>query len=269
MLRQIVSILPRVTAPHTAWRVSGICLQQQRFAGHNKWSKVKHTKGAKDAKKSVLYSKISLEIVSAARAGGGDPGLNYRLAAILNRAKAANMPRDNVENALKKALDKNKDDLENVIYECVGPAGIAIIVEALTDKKSRTVKEVKEVLNRYGGSVSSVGYLFDKKGKVAFTPGESNASFDEIMDAAIDCGAEDIEEEENMYQVICEYSDLNTVSKALMNKNYEVQEIEATYIPTSTVEIEDKEAVEVVEKCLDDMEGLDDVVKVHCNAVIV
>lgn len=142
--------------------------------------------------------------------------------------------------------------------------------EALTDKKSRTVKEVKEVLSKAGGSVSSVGYLFEKKGKVVFTPGESGHSFEQIMDNAIDCGAEDIEEdpEENLVEVTCDFSDLNTVSKALMDFNYEVQEIEATYIPLSTVEVEDKDTIELVEKCLDNMENLDDVVKIHCNAVI-
>ncbi|KAL7315447.1 hypothetical protein PS15m_004667 [Mucor circinelloides] len=254
----------------TLWKPTSICLQQQRYAGHNKWSKVKHTKGAKDAKKSIMYSKMSLEIVSAARAGGIDPSVNNKLQAILNRAKAASMPKDNIENALKKASDKNKDDLENVQYECVGPGGIALIVEALTDKKSRTVKEVKEVLNRVGGSVSSVGYLFDKKGKVVFSPGESGHSFEQIMDNAIDCGAEDIEEdpEENLVEVICEFSDLNNVSKALMDHKYEVQEIEATYIPLSTVDVEDKDTAELVEKCLEDMDNLDDVVKIHCNAVI-
>jgi transcriptional/translational regulatory protein YebC/TACO1 len=120
------------------------------------------------------------------------------------------------------------------------------------------------------GSVSSVSYLFDKKGKVVFSPGESGHTFEQIMDNAIDCGAEDIEEdpEENLVEVICEFSELNTVSKALMDFKYEVQEIEATYIPLSSVEVEDKEMQELVEKCLDDMENLNDVVKIHSNAVI-
>lgn len=142
--------------------------------------------------------------------------------------------------------------------------------EALTDKKSRTVKEVKEVLSKVGGSVSSVSYLFEKKGKVVFTPGESGHSFEQIMDNAIECGAEDIEEdpEENMVEVICDFSDLNNVSKALMDCKYEVQEIEATYIPLSSVEVQDKDTIELVEKCLENMDNLDDVVKIHCNAVI-
>ncbi|KAI9356040.1 transcriptional regulator TACO1-like protein [Pilaira anomala] len=274
MLRRISSIGLTKTRSfaktQTVWKPIPICLQQQRFAGHNKWSKVKHTKGAKDAKKSILFSKLSLEIVSAARAGGTDPTLNNKLQAILNRAKAASMAKESIENALKKGGDRNKEDLESVLYECVGPGGIALIVQALTDKKSRTVKEVKEVLNKVGGSVSSVSYLFEKKGKVVFTPGESGHSFEQIMDIAIDCGAEDIEEDEqeNLIEVTCEFNDLNTVSKALMDHKYEVQEIEATYIPLSTVEVQDKETIELVEKCLDDMENLGDVVKIHCNAVV-
>ncbi|CAO3678279.1 unnamed protein product [Rhizopus stolonifer] len=180
------------------------------------------------------------------------------------------MPKDSIENALRKATDKNKADLEHVLYECVGPAGTALIVEALTDKKSRAVKEVKEVLNRVGGSVSSVGYLFDKKGRVVFTAGESNHSFEEIMDFAIESGVEDIEEgEENLVEVTCEFSELNAISKTLMNQRYEVQEVEAAYIPTSLVEVTDPEAIELVTKCLDDMEELEDVVKVHSNAVVI
>ncbi|KAG1370551.1 hypothetical protein G6F61_011937 [Rhizopus arrhizus] len=142
--------------------------------------------------------------------------------------------------------------------------------EALTDKKSRTVKEVKEVLNRVGGSVSSVGYLFDKKGRVAFTPGESNHSFEQIMDVAIDSGVEDIEEDQdnNLIEVTCEFSELNTISKKLMNQKYEVQQIEATYIPTSIIELKDRDTIELVTKCLEDMEDLEDVVKVHSNVVI-
>ncbi|OBZ89546.1 hypothetical protein A0J61_02402 [Choanephora cucurbitarum] len=273
MLRRITTLSltsPQFNRTQTLYKPVSVCLQQQRFAGHNKWSKVKHTKGAKDAKKSIMFSKIALEIVNAARVGGTDPNVNNKLQAILNRAKASNMPKDNIENALKKAGDKNKDDLENVLYECVGPGGIALIVEALTDKKSRTVKEVKEVLSKTGGSVTSVGYLFDKKGKVVFSAGESGHSFEQIMDNAIDCGAEDIEEdpEENLVEVICDFSELNNVSKALMDHQYEVQQIEATYVPLSSVEVQGQETIDLVEKCLDDMENLNDVVKIHSNAVI-
>ncbi|KAG1475185.1 hypothetical protein G6F57_010003 [Rhizopus arrhizus] len=259
MLRTLTTSLLK-TRPSVQPQLSLIYLQQQRFAGHNKWSKVKHTKGAKDAKKSILYSKISLEIVSSARSGGTDPSVNNKLAAVLNRAKAASMPKDSIENALKKATDKNKADLENVLYECVGPGGMALIV----------VKEFKEVLNRVGGSVSSVGYLFDKKGRVAFTPGESNHSFEQIMDVAIDSGVEDIEEDQdnNLIEVTCEFSELNTISKKLMNQKYEVQQIEATYIPTSIIELKDRDTIELVTKCLEDMEDLEDVVKVHSNVVI-
>ncbi|KAI8393512.1 transcriptional regulator TACO1-like protein [Radiomyces spectabilis] len=179
------------------------------------------------------------------------------------------MPKDNIENAMKKASDKNnKDVLEDMVYEAVGPGGIAMIIEAVTDKKSRTVKDVKEVLNRVGGSVTSVGYLFEKKGKIAFTAGESGHSFEEMMDAAIEAGAEDIEEEEDVVEIICEFPQLNAISKALSDHRYEVQDMSATYIPMSSMEIADKDTAELVEKCLDDMENLDDVVKIHCNAVI-
>ncbi|KAI8089556.1 transcriptional regulator-domain-containing protein [Halteromyces radiatus] len=246
----------------------GCLYQQQRFAGHNKWSKVKHTKGAKDAKKSKLFSKIGLEITRAVRAGGSDPNINTRLSTILNRAKANNMTKDSIENAMKKASDKNRDAMEDVLYECYGPGGIAMIIEAVTDKKSRAVKEVKEVLNRHGGSVSSVGWLFEKKGKIAFATGESGHTLDQMMDAAIDAGAEDIEEEEDLVEITCDFTELNNISKTLSNQQYEVREMEATYIPQSSMEITDPEMIETVAKCLESMENLDDVVKIHCNAVL-
>ncbi|KAL0088071.1 transcriptional regulator TACO1-like protein [Phycomyces blakesleeanus] len=241
---------------------------QRRFAGHNKWSKVKHTKGAKDAKKSKLYSKISLEIVSAVRAGGPDAAMNSRLAAVLNRAKAASMPKDNVEGALKKANNKDKDTVEDIIYECYGPGGIAMIIETVTDKKSRTVKEVKEVLNRLGGSVSSVGWLFEKKGKIVFASGETGHSLEEMMDSAIEVGAEDMEDEEDLVEITCDYAQLNSISQALTQQKYEVQQMEATYVPNTSVEITDKDTLEQVVRCLDDMENLDDVVKIHCNVIL-
>ncbi|KAG2220177.1 hypothetical protein INT45_005350, partial [Circinella minor] len=237
--------------------------------GHNKWSKVKHTKGAKDAKKSKLFSKISLEIVSAIRAtGNSDPALNAKLATVLNRAKAASMPKDNIETAVKKATSKDKDTVEDVMYECYGPGGCAMIVEAVTDKPTRTIKEVKEILNRLGGSVSSVGWLFDKKGKVVFATGESGHSLEQMMDEAIEAGAEDIEDNDDLVEVICDFSQLSSISQALTAKKYEIQQMEAAYIPQSTMEITDKDLLEQVTKCLDDMENLDDVVKIHCNAVL-
>ncbi|KAI8329210.1 transcriptional regulator-domain-containing protein [Chlamydoabsidia padenii] len=263
--RQVSPLQPTIRASI----VSTYCLyQQQRFAGHNKWSKVKHTKGAKDAKKSKLFSKIGLEITRAVKAGGMDPNINTRLSTILNRAKANNMSKDSIENAMKKASDKNKDTLEDVLYECYGPGGIAMIIEAVTDKRSRTVKEVKEVLNRLGGSVSSVGWLFDKKGKIVFAPGESGHSLEQMMDAAIDAGAEDIEEDEDLVEITCDFTELNNISKILSTQHYEVREMEAVYIPQSSMEITEPEMVETVAKCLDTMENLDDVVKIHCNAVL-
>ncbi|KAI9491442.1 transcriptional regulator TACO1-like protein [Zychaea mexicana] len=178
------------------------------------------------------------------------------------------MPKDNIETAMKKAASKDKDTVEDVLYECYGPGGIAMIIEAVTDKPTRTIKEVKEVLNRTGGSVSSVGWLFDKKGKVVFAAGESGHSLEQMMDSAIEAGAEDIEDEEELVQIICDFSQLANVTRTLTSQQYEVQRMEAAYVPQSTMDITDKEMVEQVERCLDDMENLDDVVKIHCNVVI-
>ncbi|OAD80392.1 hypothetical protein PHYBLDRAFT_137947 [Phycomyces blakesleeanus NRRL 1555(-)] len=200
---------------------------QRRFAGHNKWT------------------------------GGPDAAMNSRLAAVLNRAKAASMPKDNVEGALKKANNKDKDTVEDIIYECYGPGGIAMIIETVTDKKSRTVKEVKEVLNRLG-----------QKGKIVFASGETGHSLEEMMDSAIEVGAEDMEDEEDLVEITCDYAQLNSISQALTQQKYEVQQMEATYVPNTSVEITDKDTLEQVVRCLDDMENLDDVVKIHCNVIL-
>ncbi|KAG2184868.1 hypothetical protein INT43_000781 [Umbelopsis isabellina] len=243
---------------------------QWRFAGHNKWSKVKHTKGAKDAKRGKLFSKISLEIISSIRAGGADAAINGRLAAALSKAKHAMMPKDSIDAAVKKAVSKSSGDTtEDVIYEGYGPGGVAMIIETVTDKRARTIKEVKEVLSKLGGSISTVSWMFEKKGKVVFRAGSAESSVDDMMDAAIEAGAEDMQElEDNSVEVICEFTNLSTVTKSLKEHGYEVDEMAATYVPTTTVEVTDEETQELVEKCLNDMEDLDDVVKIHFNGVM-
>ncbi|CAO3673844.1 unnamed protein product [Umbelopsis vinacea] len=227
--------------------------EQLRFAGHNKWSKVKHTKGAKDAKR-----------------GGADASVNGRLAAALSKAKHAMMPKDSVDVAIKKATSKSSSDaVEDVIYEGYGPGGVAMIIETVTDKRARTIKEVKEILNRLGGSISSVSWMFEKKGRIQFRSGQSGSSIEDMMDLAIDAGAEDMQElEDNSVEVICEFTNLNAVAQKIKQHGFEVDEMAATYVPTSTVEVTDEEVQELVEKCLSEMEDLDDVVKVHFNGVL-
>ncbi|CAM0142360.1 unnamed protein product [Umbelopsis sp. WA50703] len=249
---------------------SNLNSDQLRFAGHNKWSKVKHTKGAKDAKRGKLFSKISLEIISSIRAGGADAAINGRLAAALSKAKHAMMPKDSIDAAVKKAVSKSSGDTtEDVIYEGYGPGGVAMIIETVTDKRARTIKEVKEVLNRLGGSISTVSWMFEKKGKVVFRAGPTEASVEDMMDAAIEAGAEDMQElEDDSVEVICEFTNLSTVTNGLKEHGYEVDEMAATYVPTTTVEVTDEETQELVEKCLNEMEDLDDIVKIHFNGVM-
>ncbi|CAO3662526.1 unnamed protein product [Umbelopsis ramanniana] len=275
--RQVLStgpLTPSITATRTRLvrptPLATLQFEQLRFAGHNKWSKVKHTKGAKDAKRGKLFSKISLEIVSAIKAGGADASVNGRLAAALSKAKHAMMPKDSVDVAVKKATSKSTaDNLEDVIYEGYGPGGVAMIIETVTDKRARTIKEVKEILNRLGGSISSVSWMFEKKGRVQFRAGQTGSSVEDMMDSAIDAGAEDMQElEDESIEVICEFTNLNAVTQKIKEHGYEVDEMAATYVPTTTVEVTDEEVQEMVEKCLGEMEDLDDVVKVHFNGVL-
>ncbi|RUS13720.1 transcriptional regulator-domain-containing protein, partial [Endogone sp. FLAS-F59071] len=194
---------------------------QVRFSGHNKWSKIRHTKGAKDAKKSQIFAKLCLEIISAIKgsfyfsfstfillllktfispplplAGGTDITTNLRLAAALNRARLAKMPKENIEGAFSKAT-KSKDaaEMEDQTYEGYGPGGVAMIIETITDKKNRTSKSVREILNKHGGSFSSVLWMFEKKGKLRFHPLQTSPRTpDQMVEDAIEAGAEDVEE---------------------------------------------------------------------------
>ncbi|OZJ03315.1 hypothetical protein BZG36_02265 [Bifiguratus adelaidae] len=240
---------------------------QKRFAGHNKWSKVKHTKGGKDAKRAQLFSKLSLEIISAIKSGGPELSLNARLSAALAQARTSNMPKESIENAIKKATGADKDALEDVLFEGYGPNGIAFIVETVTDKRMRTIKEVRDVLTKYGGSLTSVQWLFDKKGRIEFAPAQTEHDVDAMMESAIEAGAEDMEAtEDDTVEILCDYANLNTVTQSLAGIGYEILKTEIAYIPTSTTAIEGEEMEESFTKCLEALENLSDVAKVHSNA---
>src|SRR5215217_4239838 len=211
------------------------------MSGHSKWSSIKHQKGAKDAKRGALFTKLARAIQVAAKEGGGDPEGNAALANAIQKAKDQSMPKDNIERAIAKGTgsDADADAFETVVYEGYGPGGVAFLVEALTDNRNRTGSEVRHIFSKGGGSLGepgSVAYLFDKKGLVVVDA--ERYSEDDLM-VAIDAGAEDIGLDDDVYEVVCEPSDLTAVREALEQAGVEIETAEVAQQPKTRVPLDE------------------------------
>ncbi len=236
------------------------------MSGHSKWSKVKHIKAKEDAKRGKVFSKLIREIMVAARDGGGDPSFNPRLRTIINTAKAANMPNDNIERAIKKGTGElGGATFEETTYEGYGPGGVAIMVDVLTDNKNRTVAEIRHIMSRHNGNLGEggcVAWNFEKKGLIMVD--RSAVSEEIVFDAAIDVGAEDIQTEGDTYEIITKPNDVMDVKEALDEKGIPVASAEITMLPKSTVKLDGKTA-EAALKLMDALEEHDDVQHVYSN----
>ncbi|KAJ2324053.1 hypothetical protein IWW51_003460, partial [Coemansia sp. RSA 2702] len=242
-------------------------LQPKRHSGHSRWSKIRHSKGAADVKKGQLFAALVKDILNATKEGGSDPKLNMRLAAAIRQAKQADMPKENIERAIKRATSKEYTNAEQVVYEGLGPHGTALMIECLTDNKNRTVTALRSKFRRMGGSMTPVGYMFDRKGRIWFTGGSTADSTDAMMENAIDADAEDIADlGDGKIEVICEFCSLQAITKQLSDAhNYTVELMEGTFVPNTTVALSDEQAADL-NAAIEDMESLDDVIKVHCNS---
>lgn len=239
------------------------------MSGHSKWSTIKRKKGAEDAKRGKIFTRLAREIVTAVRDGGGimDPDSNPRLRLAVDRARAANMPKDNIERAIKKGGGVGDDGVtyDEIVYEGYGPGGVAIIVDAVTDNRNRTLAEVKHAFNRSNGSLATSGavlWQFDQKGYIEIN--SENADFDEVFLVAADAGAEDVVEEEGVIMVYTARADLHMVETALSGASYIIQESKLTWIPQNEIEVEANQAVQVM-KLIEKLEELDDVESVSSN----
>ncbi|MCL5960938.1 MAG: YebC/PmpR family DNA-binding transcriptional regulator [Chloroflexi bacterium] len=236
------------------------------MSGHSKWAQIKRQKGANDAKRGQLFTKLGREITVAAREGGGDPDANFRLRLTIQKAREANMPLENIERAIKRAAGTlDGAALEEVLYEGYGPSGAAIMVEALTDNRNRTVSEVRSMFTRGGGSLGEtgcVGWLFDSKGVITVDAEGHDA--DEIALTAIDAGAEDVSTEDGAIEIYTEPSDLDATRQKLEQSGLKITSAEITLQPKSTVELDEKDALQVL-KLMEKLEDLDDVQRVHSN----
>ena len=237
------------------------------MSGHSKWSSIKHKKGAADAKRGKIFTKLIKEITTAARIGGGDIEANARLRDAVVRAKAENMPKDNIERAIKKGtgtLD-GAEAYEEYTYEGYGPGGVAVLIETLTDNKKRTTAEVRHVLSKLNGNLGEAGcvsWMFGKKGYLVFD--KTLVDNDKIMELALDAGAEDISETDTEIEVITALSDYESVKKAFDGQGIKYTVAEISMIPQNSVKLEGKNA-ETMLKLMEAMEDLDDVQNVYAN----
>jgi YebC/PmpR family DNA-binding regulatory protein len=235
------------------------------MSGHSKWSTIKREKGAKDAKRGAVFTKIGNQIAIAARSGV-DPTMNSALALAIEKAKQANMPNANIQRAIDRVSDKNAAVMEEATYEGYGPGGMGIIVEVATDNKNRTYPEVRNALTKNGGSMAepgSVAFQFTRKGVIRVA-----ASGEDALLTVLDAGAEDAVEEDGEIIVYTEQKELAMVRTALIDAGLQVKEAELQYVPNAQMEISDPEVARKALKILDALDDLDDVVNVHTNADI-
>jgi YebC/PmpR family DNA-binding regulatory protein len=236
------------------------------MSGHSKWSQIKRQKGANDAKRGALFTKLAREIITAARQGGGDPDANYRLRMAVDKAKANSMPADNIKRAIERATGTGADaeQYEEITYEGIGPASVAVIVAAMTDNRNRTASEVRSVFTRHGGTLSTVGWQFEPRGIISLPLNGQDP--DEVTLAAIDAGASDVGAPDGGSIIVTtEPTDLEAVRRSLADAGYEAETAELSMEATTTVEIGDEKTARQVLDFVERLEDLDDVQNVYAN----
>lgn len=239
------------------------------MSGHSKWSSIKHKKGALDAKRGKVFTKLIKEITVAARMGGGDPNANPRLRTAIQAAKDENMPKDNLERAIKKGTGELEgQNYEEVIYEGYGPGGAAVLIESLTDNKNRAVAEIRHIFSKCSGNLGEngcVGWMFEKKGYIVTE--QTAVDEDQLMEIAIEAGAEDVRDDGANFEIITEPGDFEPVKQAIAAASIPYIVAEITMLPQSTTDLEGKDAEKMV-KLMDMLDDCDDVQKVYTNADI-
>ena len=237
------------------------------MSGHSKWSTIKRKKGATDAKRGKIFTRLIKEITVAARMGGGDPDGNPRLRSAIASAKSENMPKDNIERAIKKGTGELEGAVyEEITYEGYGPGGVAVLVDCMTDNKNRTVADVRYFFSKSGGNLGESGcvsWMFDRKGSILVD--KTTIDEEKLMDLALEAGAEDVVEEENEFQVVTDPDDFEAVREALTNEGVAFLEASVSMIPKNVVDINDAKVARQVLKLLENLEDFEDVQNVHAN----
>jgi YebC/PmpR family DNA-binding regulatory protein len=232
------------------------------MSGHSKWSTIKREKGAKDAARGAVFTKLGNMIAIAARSGT-DPETNFALRLAIDKAKAANMPGANIQRSIDRVKDKNAAQLQEIVYEGYGPSGVAILVEVATDNINRTYPMVKLAFSKHGGNIAekgAVAFQFDHKGAIRVS-----ATGDDLLLQALDAGAEDVQEEGGESIVYTAATDLAKVRDALKDAGIAITEAELTYVPNTTIEVTDKDAAGKIMRLMDALDDIDDVTNTHVN----
>ena len=237
------------------------------MSGHSKWSTIKRKKGANDAKRGKIFTKLIKEITVAAKMGGGDPDGNPRLRSAITAAKSENMPKDNIARAIKKGTgDLGGAVYEEILYEGYGPGGVAVLVETMTDNKNRTVADIRHYFAKSNGNLGEsgcVGWMFDKRGVLVVEA--EGVDEEELMDLAIEAGADDVVEDEATFQILTAPEDFSEVVDSLEKSGVVIVEASISMVPKNTVEVAEEKPAKALIRLLDNLEDHDDVQKVHAN----
>lgn len=239
------------------------------MSGHSKWNNIKNKKEKTDAQKGKVFTKIGKEIQICVRDGGGDPNTNGKLRDLIAKAKANNVPNDNIERAIKKALGADSVQYEEIIYEGYGPSGVAVIVETATDSRNRTASDVRHFFDKYGGNLGASGcvsYMFDDKGVIILLK-EDNEGVDEdaLMEAALEAGAEDFSSDDETYEITTEPDDLYAIREALEKLGYKIESAEEDKIPQNYVTLENEDDIKNMNLLIEHLEDSDDVQEIYHN----
>ncbi len=238
------------------------------MSGHSKWNNIKNKKGKEDAKRGKIFTKLGRYIMVAAREGGPDPDYNPSLKVAIDKAKAENMPNDNIERAIKKGSGElGSDSFEEITYEGYGPSGIAVLVQCLTDNRNRTAPDVRHAFDKNGGNLGtpgSVSFMFDRRGIIEIEK-NSGLDYDELMMSALELGADDVTEYDDAYEIITSPEAYLDIKKGLEDLNYEFSQSDITSLPQNYVKLEDPEDIKKMEKLIDTLEDNDDVQDVYTN----
>jgi len=237
------------------------------LAGHSKWANIKHRKAAQDAKKGNLFQKLVKAIIVAAKEGGGDPDINFKLKTAIDRAKAASVPQENITRGIKRGTGELEGvSYEEITYEGYGNGGIAVLIEALTDNRNRTASELRSLLSKNGGSLGESGcvaWMFSRKGTVEVKG--SSLDEEELMLTAIEAGADDIEKNSEGFTVYCDPANLTSVKEALEGSGYMLEKAELDMLPQNMIQVENKDKAEKILKLMDQLEEHDDIQNVYSN----
>ena len=238
------------------------------MSGHSKWANIKHKKEKTDAQRAKVFTKIGKEITIAVKEGGGDPNSNAKLRDLIAKAKSNNVPNDNIERTIKKALGGTGENYEEVVYEGYGPAGVAVIVEATTDNRNRTAGNVRSYFSKYHGNMGQTGcvsFMFEDKGVIVIEDEDGKIDEDVLMETALEAGAEDFSGEDGVFEIYTVPEDVYAIEEALKAAGYEIASAEKTKVPQNTVELTSEDDIKFMSLLIEKLEEDDDVMEVYHN----